>query len=269
MSEYVLGQSVDAAHRLAVQDAALHEASEWLLDQLALPPTGRVVELGCGPGSFSRRVLHRMQPGGLLIGVDASDGLLAQARTSLSDTGIFQTLRADVSEPGSWLTGADAVIGRAILHHLPLAECFLGRLRSVLKPGTKIGFLEPDFRTPLARLAALEAAGRPELASLRVWISALNQLYAANRISPAVGATLAASLEMAGYRQIRSQWWELPTDATMLENMRLIYLELRNRYQEFGILTTEETDQQRRLIEALKPNDLPGVWGLFTVIGEV
>src|SRR5439155_25030857 len=76
---YVLGQSAAAARRLEIQDAHFADVSERLLDELALRPHERVVELGCGPGSFSRRVLRRLGKAGVLVGVDSSDGLLAQA----------------------------------------------------------------------------------------------------------------------------------------------------------------------------------------------
>ena len=62
---YVLGQSADAARRLAIQDAHFAEVSERLLDELAIRPHDRVVELGCGPGGFSRRILRRLGDGGL------------------------------------------------------------------------------------------------------------------------------------------------------------------------------------------------------------
>jgi len=82
---YVLGQSERAAHRLAIQDAHFADVSEALLDDLRIQANDRVVELGCGPGGFSRRILRRLGNGGALIGVDSSEGLLAQARTSLAD----------------------------------------------------------------------------------------------------------------------------------------------------------------------------------------
>ena len=75
-----------------------------------------------------------------------------------------------------------------MLHHIPMVELLLGKLLARLNPGTRIGFLEPDFRIPLARLARLEATDRPELAPLRVWAFAINHLYLATQISPAVGA---------------------------------------------------------------------------------
>src|SRR5579862_4303252 len=85
--EYVLGQSERAARRLEIQDAHFAELSERLLDDLALRPQDRVVELGCGPGGFSRRILRRLGAGGVLVGVDSSEGLLAQARAALAGVG--------------------------------------------------------------------------------------------------------------------------------------------------------------------------------------
>jgi SAM-dependent methyltransferase len=263
---YVLGQSAEAARRLAIQDATFAETSEALLDDLALPPTARVVELGCGPGGFSARVLRRI-PQGTLIGVDASEGLLSQARSSLAGQR-FETVLADIAELGPWLDGADAVVGRAVLHHLPMAEFVLGRLRARLRPGTLIGFIEPDFRSPLARIAYLEATGRPELAPLRVWALAINHLYAARRISPAVGATLAAVLETAGYRRVRSAWLECRSDALMTANMVRFYAEVQDRLDELGIVTVAENLRQRALLEALPATSLPPAWGMFRVAAE-
>src|SRR6266704_4239356 len=85
--EYVLGQSERAARRLEIQDAHFAEVSEQLLDELALRPHDRVVELGCGPGGFSRRILRRLGEGGVLVGVDSSEGLLAQAHSALAGPG--------------------------------------------------------------------------------------------------------------------------------------------------------------------------------------
>jgi len=47
---YVLGQSERAARRLEIQDTHFAEASEWLLDEMALRPHDRVVELGWQEG---------------------------------------------------------------------------------------------------------------------------------------------------------------------------------------------------------------------------
>src|SRR5260221_12478174 len=89
MKGYILGQSERAARRLAIKDATFAAVSEKLLDELVLHPNDRVVELGCGAGSFSRRVLRRLGvgEGGVLVGVDATAGLLDQARAALAGAG--------------------------------------------------------------------------------------------------------------------------------------------------------------------------------------
>ena len=268
---YVLGQSERAARRLEIQDAHFADVSERLLDELALRPGDRVVELGCGPGGFSRRVLRRLGEGGVLVGVDCTEGLLAQARAALAGLGParFEPVLADISELGPWLDGADVVVGRAVLHHVPMAEFLLGRLRAALRPGTRVGFIEPDFRTPLARLAYLEATGRPELEPLRVWAFAINHLYLANRISPAVGATLARTLEFAGFRNVRADWDEARSDGLMVENMVMFFDEVRDRLDGLGILPGAEVDRQRRLLQALPNDNLPPAWGTFRVACEV
>src|SRR5437660_10539638 len=127
---YVLGESERAARRLAIQDAHFAEVSERLLDDLALRPHDRVVELGCGPGGFSRRILRRLGAGGVLVAVDSSEGLLVQARSALANMGParFEAVLADISQLGTWLDGADVVVGRVVLHHVPMAEFMLGRL---------------------------------------------------------------------------------------------------------------------------------------------
>jgi ubiquinone/menaquinone biosynthesis C-methylase UbiE len=267
---YILGQSASAARRLEIQDAHFAEASEALLNALKLRPQDRIVELGCGPGNFSRRILRHLGKDGVLVGVDSSEGLLAHAKTALAEVSSakFEPVLADVAQLGPWLTGADVVVGRAVLHHVPMAEFVIGRLRAALKSGTRVGFLEPDFRTPLARLTYLESTGRQELAPLRVWAFAINQLYLANRISPDVGGTLAGTLESAGFSEVRAAWSECPSDALVIENMLMFYDEVRERLQALSILSAEEVEHQQQLLRTLAPGMLPAVWGIHRVTGE-
>jgi ubiquinone/menaquinone biosynthesis C-methylase UbiE len=270
-SEYVLGQSERAARRLELQDMHFAAPSEALLDALTLRPNDRVVELGCGPGGFTKRVLARLGPGGVVVGVDSSASLLEQAQQVLAPTanGRFHATQADAAKPGAWLDGADLVLGRAVLHHVPMAEYLLGRLRAVLRPGTRIGFLEPDFRRPLAKLAHAEAAGRPELAPLLVFARVINDLYAAWRISPAVGVSLAPTMQDTGYSNVRHAWHPFATDESVLENMRMIYDEVRETLVSLSILESNEIDEQQKLLGGLKVGDLPPVWGLHQVTATV
>jgi hypothetical protein len=205
-----------------------------------------------------------------VVGVDGSPGLLDQARAALTGAGpgTFEPVAADITTPGPWLDGADVVVGRNVLHHVSMAEGLVGRLRAAVRPGTRVGFIEPDFRTPVARLAHLEATGRPELAPLRVWATVINQLYHARRLSPAVGATLALAMEGAGYADVGAQWSEHPTDATVVENLVMFYDEVRDTLATLGILSSAEIDEQQRLLRALPAGPLPAAWGAFVVWGR-
>lgn len=99
---YVLGQSAAAARRLAIQDRQFAGQFERLLDLLDLRPADRVVELGCGPGGLTRRLLRRLGPAGVVVGMDASPGLLNQARAAVAGAGAG---RFEPGTPGSEPSG--------------------------------------------------------------------------------------------------------------------------------------------------------------------
>jgi SAM-dependent methyltransferase len=258
-NEYVLGQSPEAARRLAIQDRHFAAPSELLLDRLALKSTDRIVELGCGPGGFTRRILNR--PHSSLKSVDSTPGLLDQAKAALPQ---LHTVLADVSELGPWLDGADVVCGRAVLHHIPMAEIVVGRLRARLKPGTRVGFMEPDFRAPLAKVGYLEATGRSELAPLREWARVINELYLIRKISPCVGATLAATFTAAGYSNVESAFSEFPCDELVIENMILFYDEVGETLEKLGVITRKQIEEQKPRLRKV-PVGSPAVWGVHVV----
>jgi SAM-dependent methyltransferase len=265
-TDYVLGQSPEAARRLEIQDLHFADASEQLIDGLKLRAQDRVIELGCGPGMFSRRLIKRLGAGGVVVAVDSGAGLLEQAKALLAGAGPakFEPTLADISQLGPWLDGADAVCGRAVLHHVPMAEFLIGRLRTRVKPGTRIGFMEPDFRTPLARIAYLEATGRGELEPLRVWARVINELYLIRRISPCVGATLAAAFTDAGYSNVQARYHEFPCNDLVIDNMIMFYDEVGETLEKLKIITRTECASQQELLKKV-PAGSPAVWGTHVV----
>ncbi|HUY34708.1 MAG TPA: class I SAM-dependent methyltransferase [Pirellulales bacterium] len=272
-NEYALGTTAGAARRLEIQDAQFAAISEELLDRLNVRPSECVVEMGSGAGSFTRRILRRLGSGGVLVGVDYSQELLDQAASNLRQSGDaarassarLELVRADISDMAAHAAAADALVGRTVLHHLAFPELLFGQWRAVLKPGARLGFIEPEFRALMARLAALETRGRKELAPLRRWAEGISRYYQARGLAPCIGATLGRSLEVAGYRRVHSQWSECPTDEAAIENMLLYYDEIREKYASLGIMTSNEIDDQQRLLSSLSTDDLPAVWGTYSV----
>lgn len=269
-NDYVLGKGIAAARRLEVQDQQFGPASELLLDELALQPRDCVVELGIGAGGMARRVMRRLGSGGALIGVDRTPDLLDFAGEHLRRDGeaTFEPVLDDATRIGPWLQRADVVLARAFLHHVPMAETFLGRLYDGLRPGTRVGFVEPEFRGQLGHLARREAE-RPELWPFRRWAEDLSRFYMANGISPCIGATLRWALEASGYQNVRERRLVTPTEATVIENFDLYYDEVRESYVQSGLTTHEEIDRLQKQLRALPIDDLPPVWGVYCVTATV
>ena len=268
--EYVLGKGIDAARRLEVQDQQFGPASELLLDELAIQPGDCVVELGIGAGGLARRAMRRLGSCGRLIGVERTPAMLEYASRHLrgASAATFEPVLADATEVGPWLLEADVVMARAFLHHVPMAETFLGRLYDGLRPGTRVGFVEPEFRGQMGCLARLETQ-RPELWPLRRWAEDISRFYMANGISPSIGATLGWAMDAAGFREVREHRRATPTDASVIENFLLYYDEVRSSYVEAGLTTGEEIDRLQAQLRALPQEGLPPVWGVYCVTARV
>jgi ubiquinone/menaquinone biosynthesis C-methylase UbiE len=264
---YALGTTASAARRLEIQDAQFAAISERLLDRLNIRPSDHVVELGIGAGSFSRRIVERLGPDGNFVGVDYSQGLLDQASRNLAavSKAKLQFVSSDIQAVGSLAAESDVLTARTVLHHLAFPEVLLGKLRRVLRRGARLGFIEPEFRVPIARLAALEAEGRTELAPLRRWAEGISRYYQRCGLAPCIGATLARTLELAGYQQVDSEWFECPTDAAAIENMLLYYEEIRDKYVSLNVMTSNQIDDDQRLLALLSTENLPAVWGMYCV----
>jgi SAM-dependent methyltransferase len=103
-------------------------------------PKPRVLDLACGTGSISRRLLLRL-PGARSVALDLDPALLRIAAGTFEGDARVTIARADLSAPG-WqaAVGAepfDAVLTATALHWLPAERLSVlyGEIRDVLRPG--------------------------------------------------------------------------------------------------------------------------------------
>ena len=104
-------------------------------------PDPLIIDLGCGPGSLSVRLLDRI-PGATVVAVDADPVMLALAREAFGDRSNLRFVSADLRSSG-WSVRlnlkrqADAAVSTTALHWLsPEALCTMyAELAGVLKPG--------------------------------------------------------------------------------------------------------------------------------------
>jgi SAM-dependent methyltransferase len=102
-----------------------------------LPPSSRVVDLGCGPGEPATRILAERHD---VVGVDLSRGQLELARASAPTAALVQ---ADIAALALHPASVDAVVSFYALGHLPTdshAPLFTA-ISSWLRPG---GLLLPS-----------------------------------------------------------------------------------------------------------------------------
>lgn len=209
-----------------------------MLDVLeALPVNFTAIDLACGPGSISRRVLARF-PEARVVAIDFDPVMLAMARAAIpASGGRLTVVDADLANP-SWatrlgITHVDAALSTTAIHWLPApAVLELYRtLASVIRPGgvfmngDHLHYLDsqPELSTAAARVrdahssrafaAGVEDSDRwwaalgaePAAASL---LAARTQAFAGKERPPYEPsfAVHRAALMDAGFREVDTIW---------------------------------------------------------------
>jgi SAM-dependent methyltransferase len=119
-------------------------------------PRPLVLDLACGTGSISRRLLERF-PDARSIAVDIDPALLAIARATFAGDDRVRVVRADLGDPG-WAralpeTPVDAVVTATALHWLaePVLRRLYRDLAGVVRPGGAVANADhmdpPDLPT--------------------------------------------------------------------------------------------------------------------------
>ena len=132
----------------------LRSAAEALVDRL--PARGadggalRVLDLGCGSGASTRAVLQawaerRGSSDGISVtGVDASEGMVAQARAKRWPNGVTLVVSDAVAHLESLPSGSvDGVLGCYLLRNVPDRTRLVAEVARVLRPGG--GFVVHDY----------------------------------------------------------------------------------------------------------------------------
>ncbi|WP_375400850.1 class I SAM-dependent methyltransferase [uncultured Amnibacterium sp.] len=172
-------------------DAASYDAlplphSRWgagVIDRLALTGDETVVDLGCGTGRDTERLLDRL-PHGRVVAVDGSAQMLDQLGARIAARADRVTaVRADLTRPFPAVVHGDAVMSVATFHWIPDHATLFQRIAATLPTGGRLeaefggagniaGFLDAfrraggppdddpwDFATPEQTASALSAAG--------------------------------------------------------------------------------------------------------------
>ncbi len=141
------------------------------LEMLDISPGDRVLDVGCGPGNFSRDFARAAGEEGLVVGVDASETMLAAAVKHGGGANLAY-VRGDACDLPFDDGAFDAVCCFAALYLIEEPTKALGEIVRVLAPGGRVALLASCNRGPLPpralgavtrALAGVRMFGREEL----------------------------------------------------------------------------------------------------------
>jgi ubiquinone/menaquinone biosynthesis C-methylase UbiE len=111
-----------------------------------LPPGARVIDLGCGSGTFTYLLKQR---GYAATGLDISPKLLELARRKYPD---LQFDEGDVEALPYEEASVDGVLLSGIVHHLPDPSLCAAEVMRVLRPGGRFVAFDPNRANPFMYL---------------------------------------------------------------------------------------------------------------------
>jgi SAM-dependent methyltransferase len=129
---------------MGVMGPTMAEERRIALETLAISPGERVLDVGCGPGNFTRP-FARAAGDGLVVGIDASKTMLARA---VAEPNVAY-LRGDAADLPFRDRTFDAVCCFATLYLVAEPMRALDEIARVLAPGGKVAVLTSCNRGPL------------------------------------------------------------------------------------------------------------------------
>jgi SAM-dependent methyltransferase len=126
--------------------------TSWQLpiDWLAIPVGGIALDVGSGPGNVTSALGRAVGPGGLALGVDISEPMLARAVAAEAGPNVGFA-RADAQRLPLRDESVDAVVSMAMLQLIPDPAVALAEMVRVLRSGRRLAVMVPTAG-PAARL---------------------------------------------------------------------------------------------------------------------
>ncbi len=141
--EYLLGTGAVELARLELQHNIWNGWTERLLDLAAFAPSGRILDLGAGPG-FTTRSLAKRAPEATVVALDSSPRFAAHLRHLATREGLrhvgFQ--QCDVHRLPLESASCDGALARWLFCFLQRPEEVVAELARVLRPGARLAILD-------------------------------------------------------------------------------------------------------------------------------
>jgi len=132
----------------AQKPQAIQASKRLMLERVALAPGAAVLDVGCGPGTDVFDMVQLVGPTGRLVGLDASEVMVAEARRRAKEFhGPITFEVGDVQALPFPDNTFDVCRAERLLEHLPDAERALTEMVRVTRPGGRIAVFDFDWDT--------------------------------------------------------------------------------------------------------------------------
>ena len=265
---YIHPSSAVEQRRLLDQAERLAPLTCRLLRDAGIAPGIRVLDLGCGLGDVSLLAAALVGPRGAVLGVDRDASFLAVARARAAERGLAAVAfaEADVHDLSALADRPpfDALVGRAILGHLPDPAAVVRAAARLVCPGGIIAFQEADIT-----LTELTVARSPSELLRRVlgWFAVGHPRF--GKRLPRAMLDLPATFREAGLPtpHLRSTT-ELGVggEAYLLTQLVEILRSLLPVYERLGVVTAAEVEIEtlearlRTELAAVDPTGVLAAW---------
>jgi arsenite methyltransferase len=130
------------------------QPTEWL----NIPSGGTALDVGCGPGNVTAALARAAGPGGLALGIDISEPMLARAVRAEAGPNVG-FLRADAQRLPLRDETVDAVVSIAMLQLTPDPSAALAEMARVLRSGGRMAVMVPTAGRAAGAIRLLPNAG--------------------------------------------------------------------------------------------------------------
>ncbi|HKR71841.1 MAG TPA: methyltransferase domain-containing protein [Streptosporangiaceae bacterium] len=159
-----------------------------------LPPAADILDVGCGPGTITADLAVLAAPG-RVVGVDAADDVLAEARRAAADRFVtnvtFET--GDVYSLSFADRSFDVVHAHQLLQHLSDPVAALTEMSRVCRPGGVVAARDSDYGGMI---------WYPEADDLAEWLALYRRVARATGGEPDAGRRLLSWARAAGFAAI-------------------------------------------------------------------
>jgi SAM-dependent methyltransferase len=214
-------------------------SSAYLLPHLRSGQT--LLDVGCGPGTITADLARLVSPG-QVIGLDASEEVVAQAQAHATEAGVtnVQFVTGDLFDLAYDDASFDIIHAHQVMQHLVDPTAALVELRRVLRPGGVLAARDGDYGA---------FAWAPADPLLTRWLALYMDVTRHNGHDAQVGRSLLALAHQAGFDDVTvssSTWTYADSESRQwwggLWADRIRYSRIAEQAIEYGLSTTEELE---------------------------